>query len=89
MYVEITMCVYICVCVCVFIYFNCKRIFLTEQNNNCDARVQVNDGMLRKYFCMKKAGTLKLATVQKSVQLNGAKPQAVKTNSYKLSKIQR
>ena len=83
------MCVYIYVCVCVFIYFNRKRIFLTEQNNNCNARVQVNDGMLRKYFCMKKAGTLKLATVQKSVQLNGAKPREVKTNSYKLSKIQR
>ena len=31
----------------------CVRLVPTEQNNKCNARVQVSDCMLWKYFCIK------------------------------------
>ena len=40
-------CVCVCVCVCVH-FLSPLRLLLTEQNNKCNARVQVSDVMLRK-----------------------------------------
>ena len=39
-------------CVCVYL-LSPRMLFLTKQNNNCNARVPVSDGLLRKYFCIK------------------------------------
>ena len=44
-----TLCVGVCMCLFPFTV----KTFLTEQNNKCNARVQVSDGMLTKSFCVK------------------------------------
>ena len=47
-------CVCVCMCVCVCVYFlSPSRLLLTEQNNKCNARVQVSDGKLSRYYCTK------------------------------------
>ena len=82
------MCVGVCVCMWVFISFHCKA--LTEQNNKCNVRVQVSDGMLWKYFCIKDLfrrvkdihrKNLQAGNCAKECQLNRAKPREVKDNS--------
>ena len=88
---------YVCVCVCVCVYFLLPwRFLLTEQNYN--ARVQVRDGMQRKYFCIKDLclhfkdnhrKNLRADNCAKECQLNREKSPEVKDNSYKLCKSQR
>ena len=41
-------CVQVCVYVCLFPF-----TLTIEQNNKCNARIQVSDGVLWKYFCIK------------------------------------
>ena len=89
-------CVYVCVCVCVCAYFLFTvKASLTEQNNKCNTRVQVSNGMLWKYFrindfCLHVKGNhrknLQAGSCAKECQLNWKKPREVKYNSYKLSK---
>ena len=45
-------CVRVCVRVCHY-FLSLQRLPLTKQNNKCNARDQVSDLMLRKYFCVK------------------------------------
>ena len=82
-------CVRVSLCVCIYV------CFLTEQNNKCNVRVQVNDGMLWKYFCINylclrikdnHRKNLQASNYAKECQLNRAKPREVKDNSYRLSK---
>ena len=83
---------------CVFVYFlSPHRLLLTEQINKCNIRVQVSDGMLTKYFCMKylcchvidnHSREPQAGKCAKERQLNRAKPREVKSNSYKLSRNQ-
>ena len=52
--VRVCIGVCVCVCVCVCVYVCLFPFTLTiEQNNKCNARVQVSDSVLRKYFCIK------------------------------------
>ena len=78
------------VCLC---YFLPLRLLLTEQNK-CNARVQFTKGMMWKYFCIKylcprakdnHRKNLQAMNFAKKCQLNRAKPQKVKDNSYELS----
>ena len=71
-----------------------QRLLLTEQNKNCNATVQISDGMLRKHFCIKdlclyfknnRRKNLQADNCAKECQLNREKPGGVKDNSYKLS----
>ena len=91
----------VCVCVCVFISFHRNCFWLNK--NKCNAWVQVSDGMLRKYLCIKyllikyfcrhvignHRRNLQGGNCAKECQLSRAKPREVKDNSYKLSKNQR
>ena len=87
-------CVYVCVPACLF-SFTVKVSLLTEENNKCNARDQVSDGMLRKYFCVKylrrhvidnHSRNVQASNCAKECQLNGTEPRTVKGNSYKLPK---
>ena len=77
------------VCVCVFISFHHKSFSWLNKTINVVPVVQVSDGMLRKYFCIKylcrhvidnHSRTFKLTTVQEC-QLNRAEPREIKDNS--------
>ena len=57
---------------------------LTEENNKCNARNQVSDGMLDKH-----SKDLQASNCAKERQLIRAETQEVKGNSYKLSRNQR
>ena len=45
--------VHLSMCACVCLFPSTISFFLTEQSNKCNVRVQVTDGMLRKYFWIK------------------------------------
>ena len=45
--------IWVCMFVCVLFPFTVKASLLIEQNNKCNARVQVSYVMLRKWFCAK------------------------------------
>ena len=98
-------CVCVCVCVCVRVRVHvrvCVCIFSSTvkaspgwNKNECNARDQASDVVLRKLFCVKylrrqvidnHSRDLKLATVQEC-QLNRAEPQEIKENSYNFLKI--
>ena len=62
----VCMCVFVCVCVCVCVcacvggwvwvcvyFLSPLRLLLTEKDNKCNARAQVSNGMLRKFFSIK------------------------------------
>ena len=95
------LCVYVWVCGCVWvcIYFlSLKRLLLTEQNNNCYAKDQVSNTVLRKYFCVKNlcrhiidnhSRDLQASNCAKDCQLNRAEPREVKDNFWKFLKNQR
>ena len=82
-------------CLSVFISFH-RRSFswLKKKNNNCNASVQVSDGMLYKYCCIK-GFCLRVTDIHrknlqgghcaKECQLNREKLGEVKGKSYKLS----
>ena len=94
------MCVCVCACVCVYFLSPTElvelvELLLTEQNNKCDARVQVRDGMVWNFFCIKDLclrvkdnhrKNLQAGNSAKECKLNRAKPQEIKGNSCKLSK---
>ena len=67
-------------------------MLLTEQNNKCNARVQVSYGMPRNYFCVKEPclyvrdnhrKNLQDWSCSKERQLNWEKPREVEGISYK------
>ena len=87
-------CVYVGVC----ISFYRKGFSWLNKAKKCNARVQVSDGMLRKYFCIKylcrhiinnHSRTLQAENCAKEYLLNRVKSREVKESSYKLSKTQR
>ena len=53
LFLFLSFCACVCVCVCVCVYFLLQqRLLLTKQNNKCNARDQVSDSIVRKYFCI-------------------------------------
>ena len=81
-------------CLSVFISFHRRTFSWLKKNNNCNASVQVSDGMLYKYFCIKgfclcvtdiHRKNLQGGHCAKECQLNREKPGEVKGKSYKLS----
>ena len=95
-------CVCVCVCVCVrararVSFLSPYMLLVTEQNNKCNARDQVNDGMLRKNFCVKNlchhvmdnhSRDLQASSCKKECHLNRVEPREVKNSSDKISKHQ-
>ena len=87
----------LCVCVCVYLFPFTVNLLLTGQNNKCNARDWVSDGMLRKYLSVKglyrhiidnHSRDLQASNCIKECQLNRAEPREVIDNSYKLSRSQ-
>ena len=83
-------CVCVCVCVCLFPIMVKASPDWTKTSDKCNARDQVSDGMLRKYFCVKNlrqphaivnhSRDLQASNCAKECQLNLAEPREVKDN---------
>ena len=85
------MCVCMCVCVCVYVFISSHRIGFSSLNKaiNVMTEVQVSDGILRKYFCVKcfyclviyhHSRNLDSGNCAKECQLNRAEPRELKEN---------
>ena len=79
----------VCVCVCLFPFMVKASPDWTKTSDKCNARDQVSDGMLRKYFCVKNlychaignhSRDLQASNCAKECQLNSAEPREVKDN---------
>ena len=92
--VRVCVCVCVCVCACVcvfvFIYFHRKGFSWLNKTINVMSEVQVRDGMLRKYFCVKNlchhvidnhSRDLQTSNCAKKCQINQVEPREVKDNS--------
>ena len=91
-------CCFVCVCVCMYV---CACVYFLgfswlNKSINVMPDTQVSDGMLRKYFGVKyicrhvidnHSRNLQASNGSKECQLNQGRPQDVKDNSYKLSKL--
>ena len=92
------LCVCVCVCVCMYV---CACVYFLgfswlNKSINVMPDTQVSDGMLRKYFGVKylcrhvidnHSRNLQASNGSQECQLNQGRPQDVKDNSYKLSKL--
>ena len=70
--VCVCVCMYVCVCACVYLFPFTVKLLLTEQNNKCNARIQVSEvrsgqssGTFVATSYITIARTVKLATVKR------------------------
>ena len=85
----------LCLSVSLSLFLQLWKLLVPEQNSKCDTRVEVSDGMLWKYLCIKDLclhvkdnyrKNLQAGNCAKERQLNHAKLREIKDNSYKFSK---